>query len=82
MALVRLLVNRPRVLLLDEPTAGLDPEDVRRVEELVARYRRSTKAPVLWVSHDVGQVARVADRHFVMSDGQPTERVARREGAA
>ena len=74
LALARLLANRPCALLLDEPTAGLDAENVRRAEELIARYRCAAGAPVLWVSHDAHQVARVANRHFVMSDGTLTER--------
>ena len=62
LALLRLLANRPRVLLLDEPTANLDPENTRRVEALINSYRKEQQAAVLWVSHDRQQVERVADR--------------------
>jgi len=69
LALLRLLANRPRVLLLDEPTANLDPENAQRVEELIDEYRRNRPAAVIWVSHDREQVARVATRHAVLEDG-------------
>ncbi|MFH7319301.1 ATP-binding cassette domain-containing protein [Desulfurivibrio sp. D14AmB] len=72
LAIVRLLAQAPTALLLDEPTASLDQAGIARVEELIDRYRRQRQAPVLWVSHDPGQVARVADRHLRL-DG---ERVA------
>jgi ABC-type iron transport system FetAB ATPase subunit len=67
--LLRLLANAPRVLLLDEPTANLDPVSTRRVEAVVADYRRTREAAVIWVSHDSAQVERVADRHLRVSDG-------------
>jgi len=70
LALVRLLCNRPKALLLDEPTASLDPEGVRRAEEVIATYQEEMGAPVLWVSHDPAQIARIAARHFQIRDGQ------------
>jgi ABC-type iron transport system FetAB ATPase subunit len=69
LALMRLLSNRPRVLLLDEPTANLDHENTRRVEDVITAYRRENKAAVIWVSHDLDQVARVANRHYEMRGG-------------
>jgi ABC-type iron transport system FetAB ATPase subunit len=69
LALLRLLANQPRVLLLDEPTANLDPENTRRVEAVVAAYRESRGAAIIWVSHDRGQAARVCDRHYAIVDG-------------
>lgn len=69
LALMRLLSNRPCILLLDEPTANLDPVNTRLVEDVITAYRRENKAAVIWVSHDVGQVARVANRHYEMRDG-------------
>jgi len=69
LALMRLLSNRPQVLLLDEPTANLDPENSRRIEAVITEYRRQQQAAVLWVSHDPQQVARVADRYFEVTDG-------------
>jgi len=66
LALVRLLSNRPQALLLDEPTASLDAANIQNTESLVADYRKNTGAGVLWVSHDMEQIARVAERHFTI----------------
>ena len=64
LALFRLLLNEPEVLLLDEPTAALDHTNVGLVENLIATYRRDRDVAVLWVSHDPEQIARAADRHL------------------
>jgi len=69
LALLRLLDNAPEALLLDEPTASLDPTSVQWVEALIAGYRAERGAAVLWVSHDPQQIARVAQRHCVLRDG-------------
>lgn len=68
LAIIRLLSNRPRVLLLDEPTASLDAENVEKVETLIKSYCIDEEAPVLWVSHDPDQVKRIADRHYSIID--------------
>lgn len=68
-ALLRLLANEPQVLLLDEPTANLDPLSAQRVEAVIADYRQTWQAAVIWVSHDPAQIQRVADRHLRFSDG-------------
>lgn len=60
LALARLLANRPEALLLDEPTANLDPVNRDHVERLILRYRQEQRAAVLWVSHDPEQRARLA----------------------
>ncbi len=73
LALLRLLANQPQVLLLDEPTASLDPDSVGRVEALLEKYRHEQEAPVLWVSHDPLQLARVADRQLRLANKQLQE---------
>jgi len=73
LALLRLLANRPRVLLLDEPTANLDPDNTRRLEEVITEYRRENAAAVVWVSHDSEQIRRVANRCFELSGGSLVE---------
>jgi ABC-type iron transport system FetAB ATPase subunit len=74
LALMRLLSNRPRVLLLDEPTANLDPENTRRVEAVITEYLCSHDAAIIWVSHDVEQVRRVANRHYEVVEGALQQR--------
>lgn len=73
LALLRLLCNRPRVLLLDEPTANLDPRNALRAEELLLRYRDEHQAALLWVTHDPQQIARIAQRTLYLTDGRLTE---------
>lgn len=68
LALLRLLGNQPRVLLLDEPTASLDRENISRVESLIKEYRQQHGVAVLWVSHDPEQIARVSSRHVMIKD--------------
>jgi len=63
LALLRMLSNTPRVLLLDEPTASLDRENIQRTEELIGEYRKKNEAAVLWVSHDPVQISRICSRH-------------------
>jgi putative ABC transport system ATP-binding protein len=69
LALLRILCNQPRCLLLDEPTASLDPENTQRVEALLRDYIDRQHIPVLWVSHSREQIARVAQRHFILRAG-------------
>lgn len=70
LALLRLLQHRPAVLLLDEPTANLDDNNRRAVEDLIADYLRQRQACALWTSHDRIQIERVATRHFLIHNGQ------------
>jgi ABC-type iron transport system FetAB ATPase subunit len=73
LALARLLENRPRVVLLDEPTASLDSTNVRRVEELLAEYCANEAAALVWVSHDQEQLRRVATHRYHLADGSLQE---------
>jgi len=74
LALARTLVQRPRALLLDEPTAHLDAVNRDRVEQLIARYRGETGAAVIWVAHDREQLIRVSSERLGLDEsGQPGE---------
>ena len=76
LALVRLLVLEPEALLLDEPTANLDPANVEAVERLIASIRVERRIPVLWVTHDEAQARRVGARTVTMRDGRLHEEEA------
>jgi len=68
LALVRLLHGQPSALLLDEPTANLDPKSVHQVESLLNEYREKHQAPVIWVTHDPAQAARIGIRTVEMNE--------------
>jgi phosphate-transporting ATPase len=72
LALVRALMVRPRVLLLDEPTAALDAASMTAVESLI-KTRMQAGMAVLWVTHDAEQARRVAHRLLVVEAGQVRE---------
>ena len=73
----------PEVLVLDEPTAGLDPEGREEVLRNIETYRREKNATIIMVSHSMNDVGRLADRLLVMNDatlamdGTPAEVFAR-----
>ncbi len=69
LALARTLCLEREVLVLDEPTAPLDDQATAAVEGLIG-LRKSAGAAVIIVSHDEAQVARLADRSYVMADGR------------
>lgn len=66
LAVVRALIRRPSVLLLDEIGSALDAQNGRRLEQVVSDYRRTNQVPVLWVSHDPELLQRVADRLLLL----------------
>ena len=75
-ALARALVIEPRVLLLDEPTANLDPYNVGLIEEITRRRNREQGTTVVIVTHNVFQAKRVAHRVAFMLGGQIVEAAA------
>jgi len=73
LALIRALVREPRALLLDEPTANLDAESIRRVERWLLEIIQHRELPTLWVAHDAEQIRRVSNRQFRIRDGRLRE---------
>ena len=71
LGLLRLLVQQPQVILLDEPSANLDPDSTLKMEQVVCAYVRKTQAAAIWVSHDPLQRARIADRNMNMPLREP-----------
>lgn len=72
-ALARALVLRPQALLLDEPTANLDPYNVGLIESTVAEMNRDQGMTVVLVTHNVFQARRLAKRAVLLLDGQVVE---------
>ncbi|HMQ52878.1 MAG TPA: phosphate ABC transporter ATP-binding protein [Anaerolineae bacterium] len=72
-ALARALANEPDVLLLDEPTSALDPKATRQVEETILELRERLGLTVVWVSHSVEQVSRIADQLVLLVAGRVVE---------
>lgn len=69
-AIAGVLAMRPRVLVLDEPTAGLDPVGREQMLRQIEQYRETHDATVLLISHSMEDVARLADRVLVLKDGE------------
>ncbi len=75
LALARALITRPAVLLLDEPTASLDPASVEAVEAIIeSAHCQGIK--IIFVTHDVGQVRRLADEVLFIHRGTITEQTS------
>ena len=68
-AIAGVMAMRPEVLILDEPTAGLDPRGCRDLLHSIEEYRAETGCTVLLVSHNMDEIARIADRVLVMRQG-------------
>ncbi len=68
--LAKALLNTPRLLLLDEPTASLDPSIARDVREMIRRVASQTGAGVLWTSHNMFEVEGVCDRIMILTHGR------------
>lgn len=69
-SLAKALLNRPELLLLDEPTASLDPDMGDRMRRLLADYQRETGATLLLASHNMDEVERLCDRVLMMRAGR------------
>ena len=69
-SLAKSLINSPEVLLLDEPTASLDPDTADWIRGWLERYREARGATVLLASHNMGEVERLCDRVIMMKQGK------------
>ena len=67
--LAQSLIEKPRLLVLDEPLAGLDPKNQMLLVERIAQIRKETGATVLFISHDVNPLLGVMDRVLYMAGG-------------
>jgi ABC-2 type transport system ATP-binding protein len=69
-ALAKALINQPELLLLDEPTASLDPDTADWVREHLETYRKTHEATILLASHNMLEVERLCDRVIIMKRGR------------
>ena len=68
--IVKSLLNSPKLLLMDEPTASLDPEIVNKVLELVVNLQKKEGLAILYTSHNMTEVERICDRVMFLDHGK------------
>jgi branched-chain amino acid transport system ATP-binding protein len=69
--IARCMITQPRLLMLDEPAAGLNPQEKRDLQALIDRLRKEFGVSVLLIEHDMSLVMGVSDRIMVMEHGKP-----------
>ncbi len=69
-ALAKSLINKPRLLFLDEPTASLDPDVGDFVREYIEKYKKDNELTILLASHNMREVERLCDEIIMMKQGQ------------
>jgi len=69
-ALAKALVNSPKLLLLDEPTASLDPSAAQLIRERIVKLATHDRCGILWTSHNMHEVQAVCDRVIFLSHGK------------
>jgi ABC-2 type transport system ATP-binding protein len=69
-SLAKALLNSPRLLLLDEPTASLDPNVASEIRNMICSFARRENVGVLWTSHNMHEVEKVCDRVLFLSRGK------------
>jgi len=67
LACIRLLMNQPEALLLDEPTANLDKNSQVNLEALIRDHQKKNHMPVIWISHDKSQLERMCQQLLILN---------------
>lgn len=70
LGLAKAMLNRPQLLLLDEPTVSLDPASAREIRARICEFARQGTGGVLWTSHNMYEVQEVCDRVLFLSHGK------------
>ena len=69
--IARCMITKPRLLMIDEPAAGLNPQEKRDLQKLIDQLRKEFDVAVLLIEHDMSLVMGVSDRILVMEHGKP-----------
>ena len=69
-SLAKSLINKPKLLFLDEPTASLDPDVGDFVREYIERYKKNNELTILLASHNMKEVERLCDKVVMMKQGE------------
>ena len=78
-SLAKALLNEPKLLLLDEPTASLDPETTGWIRDLLDHYCKKRNATIMFASHDMREVELLCDEVLLLSQGELVEQGSPRE---
>lgn len=69
--IARCMITKPKLLMLDEPAAGLNPQEKRDLQKLIDQLRREFGVAVLLIEHDMSLIMGISDRILVMEHGKP-----------
>lgn len=78
-AIVSILAMNPDIIVVDEPTAGLDPQSKRQVMRLLKSLQTDENKAIILISHDMNEVARYADEVIVMKEGSIVSQTSPKE---
>lgn len=73
-ALAKALINEPELLLLDEPTASMDPDTADRIRQYLRNYQQDSGSTILFASHNMTEVERICDQVLIMHKGHIVDR--------
>jgi ABC-2 type transport system ATP-binding protein len=73
-SLAKSLINKPKILFLDEPTASLDPDVGDFVREYIEKYKKNNELTILLASHNMSEVERLCDNIIMMKEGSIVDR--------
>ncbi|WP_414469795.1 ABC transporter ATP-binding protein [Methanobacterium sp. ACI-7] len=74
LALARAMITDPKLLLLDEPTANLDPISTTKMEDLIAKINKESETTIIMTTHDLSQGQKLADEMVILNNGQISQK--------
>lgn len=72
-SIARSLLNRPKILLLDEITSALDPTSINEIEQLILKINQKYGVTMIWITHNIEQAKRIGHYTWIMMEGQLLE---------